>query len=114
MDIEELRQYCLAKEDVAEGLPFGPGVLVFKVAGNIFLLLPLDSVPVQFNVKCDAEKAVDLREQYSSVIPGYHMNKKYWNTVIIDGSIPSKLLQEFIDESYQLVRQGAKKKQKLK
>lgn len=109
MDIEQLRDYCIAKPDVEEGLPFGPKVLVFKVSGKMFLLLPLDTVPLQFNVKCDPEKAIELREKYSSVLPGYHMNKQHWNTVIADVSIPEKLLQQFVDESYELVKKGKKK-----
>ena len=109
MDIEQLREYCIGKPDVEEGLPFGPEVLVFKVSGKMFLLLPLDTIPLQFNVKCDPEKAIELREQYSSVIPGYHMNKNHWNTVIADGSLSNTLLQQFVDDSYELVKKGKKK-----
>ena len=109
MDIEQLREYCIGKPDVEEGLPFGPEVLVFKVSGKMFLLLPLDTIPLQFNVKCDPEKAIELREQYSSVIPDFHMNKKHWNTVIADGSLSSTLLKEFVDDSYELVKKGKKK-----
>jgi|SRR4051812_34461546 predicted DNA-binding protein (MmcQ/YjbR family) len=109
MDIEQLRDYCLAKPGAEETFPFGPDTLVFKINGKIFLLTSLNSQPLQFNVKCDPEKAIDLREQYRSVLPGYHMNKKYWNTVVIDGSIPSDLLQQFIDDSYSLVSKTAKK-----
>ena len=109
MDIEQLREYCIGKPDVEEGFPFGPEVLVFKVSGKMFLLLPLDTLPLQFNVKCDPEKAVELREQYSSVIPGYHMNKNHWNTVIADGSLSNTLLQQFVDDSYELVKKGKKK-----
>lgn len=112
MDIEQLRSYCLAKPGVEETLPFGPGVLVFKVMGKLFLLCPLDTEGLQFNVKCDPDLAVELREQYSSVIPGYHMNKKHWNTVMVDGSIPVKLLKEWIDLSYQLVADSLPKKLK--
>jgi predicted DNA-binding protein (MmcQ/YjbR family) len=104
MDIESIRAYCLSKPDAEEALPFGPDVLVFKVKGKIFLLLPLDTVPLRFNVKCDPERAVELREQYAAVLPGYHMNKKHWNTVVADGSIASQLLRNWIDDSYDLVR----------
>ena len=104
MDIESIRAYCLSKPDSEEALPFGPDVLVFKVKGKIFLLLPLDTVPLRFNVKCDPERAVELREQYAAVLPGYHMNKKHWNTVVADGSISSQLLRNWIDDSYDLVR----------
>ena len=104
MNIEELRQYALGKPSVTEGFPFGETVIVFKVNNKMFLLLPLDTDILQFNVKCDPEKAIELREQYpDSILPGYHMNKKHWNTVIVDGKIAVKLLQEMVDESYSLV-----------
>ncbi|MFN3793298.1 MAG: MmcQ/YjbR family DNA-binding protein [Chitinophagaceae bacterium] len=73
----------------------------------MFLLISLDTVPVQFNAKCDPERAIELREQYASILPGYHMNKQHWNTIILDGSVPMKLVRELIDHSYELV---AKKK----
>ncbi len=107
MDLEQLREYTLSKPDVEETFPFGPDTLVYKINGKMFLLTGFDSIPLQFNVKCDPDLALELREQYASVIPGWHMNKKHWNTVIIDGSISNKKLQEMIDHSYQLV---AKKK----
>ena len=103
MDIEQLWEYCKSKPGAEEGFPFGPQTLVFKVKGKIFLLAPLEKQPLQFNVKCDPEKAIELREKYLSVLPGYHMNKKLWNTVIVDGSIPVNELKEFIDDSYFLV-----------
>lgn len=110
MNVETIREYCLAKENTEEGLPFGEGTLVFKVAGKIFLLLSLDEVPLRFNAKCDPDEAVQLREQYACIIPGYHMNKKHWNTVIVDGSLGDKQLKELIDASYNLVKPKAKKK----
>jgi len=103
MNIEQLQEYCLQKPGVEESFPFGPDTLVFKVGGKLFLLAGLDSEPLQFNVKCDPEKAVELREEYACVLPGYHMNKKHWNTIIIDGSVPTRLLREWIDHSYQLI-----------
>ena len=109
MDIEVLRDYCLAKPEVEECLPFGPDNLVFKVKGKIFLLASLDEQPLRFNVKCDPEKAIELREQHVAVLPGYHMNKKLWNTVIIDGTLSSGILRELIDDSYELVIKGKKK-----
>ena len=109
MDIEQLRDYCLAKPGVEECLPFGPDNLVYKVNGKMFLLISIDEQPVRFNVKCDPEKAIELREQYPSVQPGYHMNKKLWNTVVIDGSLSSDMLREFVDHSYELVIKGKKK-----
>ena len=110
MDIESLRDYCLAKKAVEEGFPFGETVLVFKVKGKIFLLTSLDSPVLEFNVKCDPEKAIEWREQYAAVQPGYHMNKKHWNTVTADGSIPSRILKEMIDDSYDLVFKSLPKK----
>lgn len=103
MNIEEIRNYCLEKKEVTEGMPFGPTVVVFKVCNKMFLLLPLDVDTVQFNVKCDPELAVELREKYKSVIPGFHMNKTHWNTVIVDGELSSKVIKEQIDHSYNLI-----------
>lgn len=103
MDVELLRDYCLQKAGVEECLPFDPDTLVFKVNGKMFLLASLDKQPLQFNVKCDAERAIELREQFACVLPGYHMNKKLWNTVIVDGTLTTTVLKEFIDESYALI-----------
>jgi predicted DNA-binding protein (MmcQ/YjbR family) len=108
MDIEQVWEYCRAKPGAEECFPFGPETLVFKVKGKIFLLASLDKQPLQFNVKCDPERAIDLREKFACVLPGYHMNKKLWNTVIVDGTIPTYDLQEFIDDSYRLVSKGKK------
>lgn len=102
MNIEELREYCLNKKGVTEGFPFDENTLVFKVAGKMFLLTDLVD-EFSMNVKCDPEKALELREHYNSVKPGYHMNKKYWNTVIIDGSVDDTMLKTWIDDSYRLV-----------
>jgi predicted DNA-binding protein (MmcQ/YjbR family) len=103
MDIEQLRDYCLSKPEAQEGFPFGEGTLVFKVKNKIFLLVGLEKQPLQFNVKCDPEKAIELREEYPCILPGYHMNKKYWNTIIVDGTLSSQQLKGFIDHSYELV-----------
>jgi len=104
MDVESLRSYALQLPDVEETLPFGPDNLVFKVKGKMFFLLPLDTSPLQFNVKCDPVEAIELREQYpQSVLPGYHMNKKHWNTVIIDGTLSMQQIFQFINDSYGLV-----------
>ena len=110
MNVESVREYALAKADVEEGLPFGPETLVFKVAGKIFLLMSLDADPLQFNVKCDPDRAIELRDQYSGVLPGYHMNKKHWNTILVDGTLTTKQLKEMIDHSYTLVAPKPKKK----
>jgi predicted DNA-binding protein (MmcQ/YjbR family) len=116
LDIEQIREYCLKKKGVTEEFPFNEETLVFKVMNKIFLLVSLEAIPLQFNVKCDPEVAVELREKYESVGPGYHMNKKHWNTVIIDGSIPDNIILAWIDGSYSLVVAGLKKldQQKLK
>jgi len=110
MNIETIREYILKKPAVTEGFPFGEDTLVFKVSEKIFLLAALDSAPLQFNVKCDPDKAIQLREEYpESVLPGYHMNKKHWNTVIVDGRLSAKQLKEMIDDSYGLVAKTKKK-----
>lgn len=103
MNIESLRQYCLSKPGVEETLPFGPDTLVFKVNNKVFLLTGLDEAELRFNVKCDPDKAIELREEFSCVLPGYHMNKKHWNTIVVDGSVSTKQLKEWIDHSYELV-----------
>ncbi len=104
MNIETIREYCLSKDDVEECLPFGPDTLVYKVNGKVFLLMGMDNVQLSFNIKCNPEKALELREQYHAVQPGYHMNKKHWNTIVVDGSVKSDLLREWIDDSYNLVK----------
>jgi predicted DNA-binding protein (MmcQ/YjbR family) len=110
MNIELIREYCLSKNAAEETLPFGPDTLVYKVGGKAFLLMGLDDDPLSFNVKCDPEKAQELREQYSCVLPGYHMNKKHWNTIVVDGSVPANQLQDWIDHSYELVVKSLPKK----
>jgi predicted DNA-binding protein (MmcQ/YjbR family) len=102
MNIEEFREYCLKKKDVTESFPFDESTLVFKVKGKMFALTDTEDV-FSINLKCDPEKAIDLREHYPCVLPGYHMNKKHWNTVIIDSTVDGKLLKEWIDHSYDLV-----------
>ena len=113
MNIETIREYILQKPFVTEGFPFGEDTLVFKVNARpddapgrekIFFLAGLGSSPLQFNVKCDPDKAIELREEYpESVLPGFHMNKKHWNTVVVDGRLSAKQLKEMIDDSYELV-----------
>ena len=113
MNIEELREYCLSKKAVSESFPFDEETLVFKVMDKIFLLVNINSKPLEFNIKCDPESAIELREQHSCVQPGYHMNKKHWNTIFIDGAVNSKIIQEWISDSYNLVIAGlAKAEQK--
>ncbi len=112
MNVEDIRDYALALGDVEEGFPFGEDTVVFKTNKKLFLLLSLARDPLSFNVKCDPEKALELRGEYESVLPGYHMNKKHWNTVIVDGTISSKLLKQFITDSYNLVKPKSSKKTK--
>ena len=108
MNIDTIRDYVLQKPSVTEGFPFGDTVIVFKVNGKVFLLVNLDSIPLQFNVKCDPENAIVLREEYpTAVLPGYHMNKKHWNTILVDGTLSRKQVFQMIDDSYRLV--GKKK-----
>jgi len=102
MNIEILREYCISKRNVTESFPFGDDTLVFKTGGKIFALVNLEG-ELSINLKCDPVLAIELRERYSSVIPGYHMNKKHWNTVYIDGSVPDKEVFSWIDHSYELV-----------
>jgi len=102
MNIESYRDYCLFKKGVTEEFPFDETALVFKVMGKMFTITNIDNF-VSFNVKCDPELAVQLREEYSGVLPGYHMNKKHWNTILMDGSIPDSNAYEWIDHSYDLV-----------
>ena len=110
MNSEEIRNYCMAKKSVTESLPFDEHTLVFKVAGKMFLLLSLDSDSLSFNVKCEPDKAIELREKYTYVEPGYHMNKKHWNTVNCTSSASKKLIYNWIDDSYHLVVGGLPKK----
>ncbi len=109
MDIESFRSYCLSKKMTSESLPFGDDTLVFKVADKIFALADI-TLFESINLKCDPEQAILLREQYPSVQPGYHMNKKHWNTIFMDGAIPDRLLQQWIDDSYHLVIEKMPKK----
>jgi predicted DNA-binding protein (MmcQ/YjbR family) len=103
VDLAEFREYCLTKPGASEGTPFGPDVLVFKVGGKMFALAALDEVPTMVNLKCDPDLALDLRDRYEQVEPGYHMNKKHWNTVRIETGIPEAELRKMIDHSYELI-----------
>ena len=113
MNIETFREYCLAKKGVTEEFPFDVHTLVFKVMGKMFALTGLEKIPFQVNLKCDPDFAIELREQYDSVQPGYHMSKKHWNTVHFEsGEIPERELREMIDQSYGLVVKSLTKKLK--
>ena len=111
MDIERYRSYCLEKNGVTEEFPFDNNTLVFKVMGKMFALTNVNSF-TSINIKCDPEEAILLRETYDVVQPGYHMNKKHWNTVLMDGSVPDKLVFSWIDKSYVLVASSLTKSQK--
>ena len=102
MDIESLREYCISKKEATESFPFGENTLVFKKAGKIFALVNLDG-DLSINLKCDPALAIEIRERYSSVTPGYHMNKKHWNTVLLDGSVPDKIVLSWIDHSFDII-----------
>lgn len=101
--LEQIYAHCMAKKAVTEGFPFGEGVLVFKVAGKMFCLLAIEEIPLRVSLKCDPERAIQLRERYASVIPGYHMNKMLWNTIIMEGEVPDREFFSWIDDSYDLI-----------
>jgi predicted DNA-binding protein (MmcQ/YjbR family) len=105
MDIENFRQYCLGKPGVTEEFPFDDRTLVYKVMGKMFAAADLDLFE-SINLKCDPELAVELRERFPAVLPGFHMNKKHWNTVLVDGSLSDRLIRDWIDHSYGLVVEG--------
>lgn len=109
MNIEDLREYCIRKKYTSESFPFDETTLVFKVKDKMFALMPTEGT-LSINLKCNPEKAIDLRERHTAVKPGYHMNKKLWNTVEIDESIDDNLLKEWIDDSYRLVVEKMPKK----
>jgi predicted DNA-binding protein (MmcQ/YjbR family) len=109
MNAESFRAYCLSKPAATEGTPFGPEDIVFKVAGKMFAILALEEVPPRVNLKCDPDLALELRDRYEQVEPGYHMNKKHWNTVVLDGVIPEREIRKMIDHSYDLVVQSLPK-----
>lgn len=110
MNVEELRELCISKKGVTEGFPFDESTLVFKVMGKMFALVSLERLPPQCNLKCDPERAVELREEYDgSITPGYHMSKTHWNTLFLE-QLPSQLIKELIDHSYDLVVASLTKK----
>ena len=113
MDIESFRDYCLDKKGVTESLPFDENTLVFKVLSKVFAITNLVKKPFSVNLKCDPERSIELRELYSNEItPGYHMNKKHWNTVVFESELPLSLLNDLTDHSYKLVISKMTKKEK--
>ncbi len=110
IDLESLRSYCLSKEGkISEEFPFDETVLVFKAKGKIFILIRTDSHPLSINLKCEPERAIELREKYAAVVPGYHMNKTHWNTITLDGTIPPREIYAMIDHSYDLITNTSKR-----
>jgi predicted DNA-binding protein (MmcQ/YjbR family) len=103
MDATELRRWCLGQAGAIEDFPFGPEHSVFKVSGKMFALSALDRVPLEVSVKCEPELALALRDSYSAIRPGYHLNKRHWNTITLDGSLPDQLVRDLIEDSYDLV-----------
>ena len=103
MNASELRAWCLAQTGASEGFPFGPEHSVFKVAGKMFALSALERTPLEVSVKCEPELAVGLRESYAAIRPGYHLNKRHWNTLTLDRSLPDQLVRDMIEDSYDLV-----------
>lgn len=112
LNLEDIRKYCAKKSGVTEDFPFDFSTLVFKVGPKIFGLTNIDSDGLWINLKCDPFLSLELRSRYSQITPGYHMNKKHWNTVYIDGTIPDSEILELIDHSYELVFKGLKKREK--
>lgn len=108
MDILELRAYCLSLPLADEAIPFDETTLVYRVAGKMFMLADIDD-PEWINLKCDPDRAIELRDRYAEVLPGYHMNKRHWNTVRLDGDLPERLVREWIADSYRLVVRGLPK-----
>lgn len=111
MYIDEFRDYCLSKKGVTETTPFGPDTLVFKVMNKMFAVTGIDTFEF-VNLKCDPERAAELREEYHGIKPGWHMNKKHWNSVMTDGSVSDKMINELTDDSYDLIVQSLPKKLK--
>ena len=103
MNIEQLRNHALAKPGVTEDQPFGDDVLALRVGGKIFALVALQAVPLRVNLKCDPEEAIRLRELHAAILPGYHMNKQHWNTVLLDGTLKPSLVISMMDASYALI-----------
>ena len=112
MNLEELRSYCLQKKGALVDFPFDDVTMVIKVGGKMFILIAIDNDPLWINLKCDPFNAEGLRERYKAVTPGYHMNKRHWNTVILDNSIPDDTIKKMIDDSYELVFSKLSKKSK--
>ena len=114
MDFDTLRTHLIRRKGATEDMPFGPSALVFKVMGKMFALIGVDDDPLRMNLKCDPDYALLLRQRYTGVIPGYHMNKQHWNTVVLDDSVPDDLILDMIDDSYDLVVKGLRRVDRLR
>jgi predicted DNA-binding protein (MmcQ/YjbR family) len=114
MKAAELKRLCLGLPGAREEFPFDEATSVFKVAGKMFALCPFDSAPLRVSLKCDPDVAVQLRLQYPAITGGYHLNKKHWNTVVVDGSVPDQLVREMVEDSYDLVVAGLPRRQQEK
>ncbi|MEW1641824.1 MULTISPECIES: MmcQ/YjbR family DNA-binding protein [unclassified Streptomyces] len=115
MSPEQLRAFCLSFNEAVEEFPFSPEMSVFKVLGKLFALTRLDATPLTVNLKCDPEDALRLREEHQGlIVPGYHMNKRHWNTVTVDGGLPDRLLRELVEDSYDLVVAGLPRAERLR
>jgi predicted DNA-binding protein (MmcQ/YjbR family) len=110
MDLPDVIAHCLSLPGAEETTPFGPEALVYKVSGKMFAVTVPEDFPARINLKCDPERAIELRDEHKAIKPGWHMNKKHWNTVILDGSLPPKLIRELVEHSYQLVVDALPKK----
>lgn len=113
INIESYREYCISKPGVTEGCPFGPDTLVFKVMNKMFALCSINTFEF-INLKCDPERAQELRDQHPAIRPGYHMNKEHWNSVYVDGTLSDELIYELVDHSYDLVSASLPKELKEK
>lgn len=112
MTYDQLKAYLLSKPEVREDYPFGPDAAVFKIKGKLYAILGVEAGVARVNLKCDPEEAIALRDVFEGVIPGYHMNKKHWNTVILDGTVPQNEIERMVDNSYKLVFKGLKKSER--
>ena len=112
IELEDVREYCLLLPEVTGGYPFGEDHLVFKVKDKMFCLMSLEAFPSTMNLKCEPDRAIELREQYDGIAPGYHMNKKHWNTLTLDGSIPDDVVLDLVRHSFDRVVKGLKKSER--
>jgi predicted DNA-binding protein (MmcQ/YjbR family) len=109
MDRESVRAFCLGLAGAVEEFPFGPATAVFKVGGKIFAILGTEGAPASVSLKCDPSYGAAMREHYAAVTPGYHLNKRHWNTVALDESIPHEIVEDWVRDSYELVVEGLPK-----